>query len=183
LNRRFLVFCFAVIFNVSYILNSFQLNWPGTNLLFKDVFSSYIGDTHFLIIFTYFIFGMLFYVFHESIVWNTWIYAMSILGLVIGWKLDIFPILAPTCFTYFVLYSSQILPLKDLANKIGDLSYGIYIYSWSIQLCLLYLGLNKVTGNIYLDYGYFVLASIVLSMIAGYLSWNFVEKRWLVRKN
>jgi peptidoglycan/LPS O-acetylase OafA/YrhL len=183
LNRRFLVLSLAIIFNISYSLNSLQMNWPVTNLLFKDVFNSYIGDTHILIIFTYFIFGMLFYVFHEKIIWNKWFYMLSILGLIIGWTFDIFPIFAPTCCTYFTLYSSQILPFKGIAKKIGDLSYGIYIYSWPIQLCLLYLGLNKVTGNKYLDYGYFALASIVLSMAAGYLSWNFVEKRWLLRKN
>jgi peptidoglycan/LPS O-acetylase OafA/YrhL len=182
-NKRFFVAGLAILFNIGYVLNSLEINIPFTNLLFKNVFNSYIEDTHILIIFTYFIFGMVFYIFQENVIWNKWIYGLSILGLIIGWKFDIFPIFAPTCFTYFVLYSSQVFPLRNLAKKIGDLSYGIYIYSWPIQLCLLYLGLNKITGNKYIDYIYFASASIGLSVAAGYLSWNFVEKRWLVRKS
>lgn len=183
LSKRFFVIILAILFNIGYILRSLDFNIIGTQQLFKNFFNSYIGDSHILIIFTYFIFGMLFYIFHDKIIWNNWFYILSILGLVIGWKLDLFPVFGPTCFTYFVLYSSQALPFKSIADSIGDLSYGIYIYSWPIQLCLLYVGLNKITGNQYFDYLYFTSASIILAVIAGYLSWNFVEKGWLGRKN
>ena len=182
LNKRYVIIFFGLLLNTIYSLNSLGVNFIGKDWSFKDFFGSYIGDCHLLILFCYFIFGMLFYLFQEKIIWNNWIYAISILGLVIGWKLDVFPIFAPTCFTYVVLYSSQILPFQKIVSRIGDLSYGIYIYSWPIQICLLYLGLNKITGNKYYNYTLFAAISIFISMMAGYLSWNLVEKRWLVKK-
>jgi peptidoglycan/LPS O-acetylase OafA/YrhL len=176
----------AFIINFIYAAGSLELTFKagGSVWRFKDLLNDYFGGHQIFILFCYFIFGMVFYIFHNKIVWNKWIFMISILGLIIGWKFDIFPIVAPICFTYFVLYSSQILPFKNLAKKIGDLSYGIYIYSWPIQICLLFLGLNKITGNNKIDYLYFASASIILSIFAGYLSWNFVEKKFLRnRKN
>jgi peptidoglycan/LPS O-acetylase OafA/YrhL len=182
-SRRF-VLGLAIVFNLIYAVCSldYVLNFGSKSLHFRDLISSYLAHYHIFIIFTYFIFGMMFYTLVDKIVWNNWLYCLSILGLIVGWKFDIFPIVAPVCFSYFTLYSSQILPFRNLAKAIGDLSYGIYIYSWPIQLCLLYLGLNKVTGNKFLDLPIYALASIVLSMAAGWLSWNLVEKRWLARK-
>jgi peptidoglycan/LPS O-acetylase OafA/YrhL len=184
LRKKPLAISLAAILNLIYFVCSldFVLTIFNKNLHFRDLITRYLADYHIFILFTYFIFGMLFYIFHQQIIWNKWIYTLSILGLIVGWKLDIFPIFAPTCFTYSVLYSSQILPFRSIAKRIGDLSYGIYIYSWPIQLCLLYLGLNRITGNKYFDYLYFASLSIMLSILAGYLSWHFVEKRYLVRK-
>lgn len=184
LNKTNILLFIAVIFNIIYFIcaSDFVLNIGLRSLHFRDLISTFLAHYHFFIIFTYFIFGMVFYVFHKKIIWNNWFYALTILGLVSGWKLDIFPIFAPICLTYFVLYSSQILPLKNIKSKIGDISYGIYIYSWPIQLCLMYFGLNKITGNKYYDYSFFAAISILISMLAGYLSWNFVEKRWIVAR-
>jgi peptidoglycan/LPS O-acetylase OafA/YrhL len=184
LNNKKIILTLAAMFNFVYVLCSFNVILPigSKTLHFRDIICDYIADYHIFIIFTYFVFGMVFYIFQDKVIWNNWFYVLSILGLVIGWKLDIFPVFAPLCFTYFVLYSSQVFPLRNLAKKIGDLSYGIYIYSWPIQLCLLYLGLNKVTSNKFLDYPIYALISVILSAVAGYLSWNFVEKRWLTRK-
>lgn len=182
-NPKFIL-ALAFIFNIIYAVCSldFVLNIGTKSLHFRDLISSYIAHYHIFIIFTYFIFGMMFYIFGDQIPWNNWLYLGSILGLILGWQLDIFPILAPLCFTYFVLYSSQILPFQNLSKKIGDLSYGIYIYSWPIQLCLLYLGFSKFTCNKFLDFPIYALVSICLSMLAGWLSWNLVEKRWLDRR-
>jgi peptidoglycan/LPS O-acetylase OafA/YrhL len=184
LQKPKLILTLAIVFNFIYAVCSLDyVNYYGNSSFhFRDLISTFLADYHLFIIFTYFIFGMAFYIFRKKIVWNNWFYMLSILGLLIGWKFDIFPLFAPTCFTYFVLYSSQIFPLQNLSKKIGDFSYGIYIYSWPIQLCLLYLGLNKVTSNKFLDYPIFALTSVVLASIAGYLSWNFIEKRWLTRK-
>jgi peptidoglycan/LPS O-acetylase OafA/YrhL len=184
LKRQNLALLIAIVFNLTYIVCSLNyfIDIGSTSLHFRDLISTYLGDYHWFIIFTYFIFGMAFYIFFEKIVWNNWIYLLSILGLIIGWRLDIFPVFGPLCFTYFVLYSSQVFPFRNLSKKIGDLSYGIYIYSWPIQLCLLYLGANKLTNDNTLNYPIYMTVSIICSALAGFLSWNFVEKKWLVKK-
>jgi peptidoglycan/LPS O-acetylase OafA/YrhL len=185
LQKSRLILILAVFFNFIYAVCAldYVYYYGNSSFHFRDLVSTFLADYHLFILFTYFIFGMAFYIFREKIVWNKWIYMLSILGLIVGWKLDIFALYAPMCFTYFILYSSQIFPFQNLSKKIGDLSYGIYIYSWPIQLCLLYLGLNKLTGNKFYDYLIYAGVSIILSGFAGYLSWNFVEKKWIARKN
>jgi len=65
--------------------------------------------------------------------------------------------------------------VNNLAVKIGDLSYGIYIYAFLIQQTLVH----------YFPLNYFELAicTIPLSFLVGYLSWNYIEKPFLKLKS
>lgn len=65
-------------------------------------------------------------------------------------------------------------PINNI-NKIGDLSYGIYIYSFPIQQTLMYYFKFSTYKLIYL--------SIILSLIFGFISWHLVEKKALILKN
>jgi peptidoglycan/LPS O-acetylase OafA/YrhL len=57
----------------------------------------------------------------------------------------------------------------------GDVSYGVYIYGFTIQQAILQLFPNI---GIYT----FLITSIIACFAVGYVSWHFVEKRWLNRK-
>ena len=61
--------------------------------------------------------------------------------------------------------------LVSFIDKVGDASYGIYIYSFPVQQTLMH----------YFDLGTaeLILSSVIISCIAGYLSWHWVEKRFL----
>jgi peptidoglycan/LPS O-acetylase OafA/YrhL len=63
----------------------------------------------------------------------------------------------------------------SLTNRIGDFSYGIYIYSFPIQVTLMY----------YLNLNYLQLMwlSLMLSVLFGVLSWNLIEKKALQYKS
>ena len=68
------------------------------------------------------------------------------------------------------------LPIKVFQrfSNFGDASYGIYIYAFPIQQVLIYyLNLTLVE---------FIISSIILSIIMGYVSWHLVEKRALYFK-
>lgn len=69
------------------------------------------------------------------------------------------------------------LPLSFFSTfgKIGDMSYGIYIYSFPIQQTL------KHYFN--LDLYSFLFWSIFISIVFGYLSWHLIEKQALMYKN
>lgn len=65
--------------------------------------------------------------------------------------------------------------LRDISSRIGDLSYGIYIYGYPVQQALVY---------------YFKPSPIVLTLtslpivcLLAYMSWHLVEKRALSWKN
>ncbi|PRY15770.1 peptidoglycan/LPS O-acetylase OafA/YrhL [Pontibacter ummariensis] len=59
--------------------------------------------------------------------------------------------------------------IGGLNYKIGDLSYGVYIYGFVIQQVLLrYFELNHLT---------LTWVTMPLALFAGFLSWNLIEKR------
>ncbi|QCR22180.1 acyltransferase [Pontibacter sp. SGAir0037] len=65
--------------------------------------------------------------------------------------------------------------IGGLNSKIGDLSYGVYIYGFVIQQVLLhFFDFNQLE---------LTLATIPIALIAGYFSWNLIEKRFIRLKN
>lgn len=63
--------------------------------------------------------------------------------------------------------------IKD-SDKFGDPSYGIYIYSFPVQQCLVYF-FNLHTFTL-------IIGSVCISVALGYLSWHLIEKKALQYK-
>jgi peptidoglycan/LPS O-acetylase OafA/YrhL len=59
------------------------------------------------------------------------------------------------------------------AAKYGDFSYGTYLYAYPIQ--------QMLQARTHLALPEFVVISMILSLLAGILSWNLVEKRFVHR--
>ena len=69
-------------------------------------------------------------------------------------------------------------PLKGIStiqDKIGDLSYGMYIYGFPVQQALVYF--------FALDYLSLMFFSILISLFFAYFSWRLIEERALKIKN
>jgi peptidoglycan/LPS O-acetylase OafA/YrhL len=62
--------------------------------------------------------------------------------------------------------------LGSLVNKVGDCSYGVYIYAFPVQQ----LVLLKFPGIAYSTY---LVVTVVITLILGYGSWHLIEKRVL----
>lgn len=67
------------------------------------------------------------------------------------------------------------LPFFSTFGKMGDMSYGIYIYSFPVQQTLMYF----YNLNLY----QLMLWSLTISILLGYLSWHLIEKKALKYKN
>jgi peptidoglycan/LPS O-acetylase OafA/YrhL len=154
----------------------------ATNLLYfactkilhlRDIFDTIFYDFRFLSLIVYFLSGVIFYLYFDKIKWNWRLFIFSILGIIVGVAGNIGGLLFPVCGGYAILFLSQIIPIRDLSKRIGDYSYGVYIYSTPIQLAMFYSGYFKSGMLIY------TIVAIILSLFAGFLSWNFVEKRFL----
>jgi peptidoglycan/LPS O-acetylase OafA/YrhL len=90
-------------------------------------------------------------------------------------------------FKYFNFWQFLLLPIivlqfgfsslkyiNSMSNKIGDLSYGVYLYSFPIQMFLTYFFKFNVIQ--------LIIISLILSLFLGFLSWNLVEKKALKYK-
>jgi peptidoglycan/LPS O-acetylase OafA/YrhL len=86
--------------------------------------------------------------------------------------------LLPLSWAIIVLFVAFSFPKLNGFGKYGDFSYGIYIFHFPIVQLFIALGLF-VTFNPWLT----SIVIIVLVMILAVLSWNFLEKRFLKRKN
>lgn len=78
-------------------------------------------------------------------------------------------------FPFFILLLG-FLPIRGIKNfgKLGDASYGIYIYSFPIQQILMwFFKMNSYNLMLY---------SILLSVTFGFLSWHLIEKKALKLK-
>ena len=81
------------------------------------------------------------------------------------------PIFISSSIIYFSLYTKKIS-----LNKVGDLSYGIYLYHFPfIQLIfsVSFFNLNPWLG---------FLCVIFITVFASFISWHFVEKRYLFNR-
>jgi peptidoglycan/LPS O-acetylase OafA/YrhL len=168
LQKRIWVLILTILVNLAYV---FGLYNADVRAWFDLVFY----DFRFVALLLYFLVGAVFLLFLEKIRWNWLLFFFSCLGLGLGLYFNLVGIFWPVCLTYFLLFISQVLPFRNWSSKIGDWSYGIYIYSSPIQVFLLYTELGK--GS----FRYYFLLSLVLSLLAGYCSWHLVEKRFIRR--
>lgn len=101
---------------------------------------------------------------------------LSFVGLVLGTYFDILPVLLPFCLTYLIVSLCYIIPIRNVSKKIGDLSYGIYLYHWPVRLTLQMLGFQASLGL-----WQFVGLNLIMTLPLALVSWNFVEKSLLIR--
>lgn len=87
----------------------------------------------------------------------------------------LFDLVAPFVFAYIVFYLafSSRFHLSGV-TRFGDLSYGVYLYGFPVQL--------MVKAELDLSFPAYMAACMALSVGAGMLSWNVVEK-WFLRKS
>lgn len=75
-----------------------------------------------------------------------------------------------------VFWGSLSIPyISSIGKKVGDISYGIYIYGWLIQQTLYYYFHFSIL--------WLTIFSLLLAFIFGFISWHLVEKKALSYKN
>ena len=73
---------------------------------------------------------------------------------------------------WLALYGSW---LPVIPARVGDWSYGVYLYGFPVQQCLAFLG-SHLWGV-----GWLALTSTLLTLVLAGLSWHLIEKpamRW-----
>jgi peptidoglycan/LPS O-acetylase OafA/YrhL len=86
----------------------------------------------------------------------------------------IFDMLCPFVLTY-ALFQAAYPGSERLAGirRLGDVSYGIYLYGFPIQ--------QMILATFHPSFAIYVIGCLACSMVAGWLSWNLVESRFIRR--
>jgi peptidoglycan/LPS O-acetylase OafA/YrhL len=96
-----------------------------------------------------------------------------LLSIFFGYYKMAAPFLLPI-FT-LMLATLSTSPINRIAKKIGDISYGVYIYGFLVQQTIMnYMHLQPIQ---------LMLISLPITFILAYFSWHLVEKKMLKYKN
>jgi len=120
---------------------------------------------------TAFMVGMCAYVWRDSVKFNWQTVAFLCGFALVCLKLGGFHIVAPVVVTLIVLLGGALVNVRLKT----DLSYGMYIYSFPLQILIGALG--WASGSVWI----FMVVSLALSAAAAWLSWILVEKPSLRR--
>ena len=87
-----------------------------------------------------------------------------------------YSLLAPPAVVYLVLLAGASPRLARVGAR-RDLSYGLYVYAWPVQVTLLVVGADEWGLPAYL------ISSLAVALVLAFLSWTFIESRALALKS
>lgn len=126
----------------------------------------------------YFFAGMIFYLWKDQIQLNGKLALVAIGILVLGVYTQPLTLALSVGGTYLIFYLSLgPVPKFPKFSKYGDLSYGIYIYSFVVQQVLQLVthnGLTQMQNFLY---------TLPIVFICAFISWHLVEKKCMQLKN
>jgi peptidoglycan/LPS O-acetylase OafA/YrhL len=155
----------SLVYLIFYVLYNFYLSRFGGSSLFG------LLGLHVLNLGTFFIGGSLLASLQfEKIKNKNLILFVSLLILMLSLNFNCYDLIKHIIFPVVVLLIGFIpLPFLRTFGKFGDMSYGIYIYSFPIQQTLMYFFKLKTYELLIL--------SVMISILFGYLSWHLIEKK------
>lgn len=124
-------------------------------------------EQHFAEPLNYFLWGALLWVNRAFVPLNWVLGALMLVGIPLSIKFQVFGVFCPLCVAYITFLLTYRTPHIDLDRKLGDISYGVYIYAWPIQQ-LVYRPEQSAWIN----------AAIATAIVVplALLSWHLVEK-------
>lgn len=103
---------------------------------------------------------------------------LASLGLALSIPARLFVVAFPLFGSYLVIYLALNRRLPPVpAARFGDLSYGLYIYGWPIEQCVVYFSGGAA------PWWEVFLISLGLAGPAAFLSWHLIERRWRGRRH
>lgn len=91
---------------------------------------------------------------------------------------DLFFVVYTLSLPYMIFYLAYVPKGKIRSfNKVGDYSYGIYIYAFPVQ--------QSIAAAIFpgISVANMVLGSFAVTFVLAFLSWHFIEKKFLKMKD
>ena len=102
-------------------------------------------------------------------VWSARWFCIALAAFAVSLPLGAVRVFCPLVVPYLLLCLGEKLPLQKF-ERIGDFSYGTYIYAYLIQQCLAQFGVHR------LGFGAYLALCVALSVAAGAVSWILIER-------
>lgn len=146
-----------------------SIRFPGMNYVVENL-------SELVRLLVFFSSGACFYLFRNQLpLKSTWAAAAFVLFLLGLCKMSLANTALATAGAYCLFWLAFArVPVLEWFKRKDDISYGLYLYGWPIQKLLV---LYFPTASPWL----LLLPALVLASLAGYLSWNLVEKHFLKR--
>ena len=134
-----------------------------------------IGDPNMARLAFLFSLGVLIYLYRDWVMISDTLAGVAVVIYVVGMRTSLYEGIGQIAFAYLCMWLAIRLPLKGF-DRVGDFSYGIYIYSFPVeQLCAVY-------GAEHWGLAAYVLISLAGTAVFAVPSWFLVEKRCLQLK-
>lgn len=120
--------------------------------------------------------GVCFYLYRDSIPWDGRLAVLAMICLLALLFVKVAAEVAVSVFMgYAIIYYALYGKIVPAFNKLPDVSYGVYLYAWPINKVVLWHlpDISVVSA---------VAAVLLLSCLAGLISWHLVEKPFLMLK-
>ena len=137
---------------------------PETALAVPFLFSRMIRPLYLA-----FLAGVLCWQYRSFLRWESRWFVVAVLLFLGSLVAGGFSLIWPFTLPYIVLWLAQRLPFQRM-DRWGDYSFGVYIYAFPIQQCLVMTGLHLRGVTLYFA------ACLLASLVAGAVSWFLVEK-------
>lgn len=139
----------------------------------------------FVKLYMFFAAGMSLYLFADKIIIDGRVALAQLVFLVVGSFVLDFCFFFAVCGSYIILYLSfQKKFVSTKYEKVGDLSYGIYVFAFPVQqLVLHYMGEYNDVYYLYMNPYLNMLVSLVIVVPLAWCSWRFIEKPCINLKN
>lgn len=159
-------------FIVSYALHIFR-----PELLSKSLSIIYLDSVELYRLSTYFLAGSLLSFIDLKSINSFTLRVILFLFLIASLYFNFFKFVAPFVLPILILLIGILKTnyISTIGEKFGDISYGVYIYGFLVQQCLMnYFKLNVFELTCY---------SLIITFLLAYLSWHLIEKPMQKFKN
>jgi peptidoglycan/LPS O-acetylase OafA/YrhL len=112
----------------------------------------------------------------KSIKYNKWLFIAALSIIVLRCFYEFVNPLTFIAFPYMIFYLAQLRGALNRFGRYGDFSYGMFLYSFPLQQCIVQLAGRGISISL------MILLSVVLALLFGVLSWKFIEARALKYK-
>lgn len=116
----------------------------------------------------YFFAGSLFFIFAAKKVFSSILFYAFLIAVLISIVFQVYNFIGPILLPYVIIGLAIKLPFPNF-SKIGDYSYGLYIYAFPVQQTVYLLNPNIKSPM------FFFFISIIFTLPLAFLSWHFIE--------